>query len=126
MDDGYGKVWEYRVFSEMWTEPDVPESGKRHLTVHSVCYNVPLSFLGTRDYPLHDDVIYIEAEPASPEGVGLEATLQDAERIMKAFDRPVMIRAEWQKFFDHSEEQNRLSEQQAKAMAQVCPTSTAM
>ena len=31
-DDGYGKSWSYRVLSQMWTEPDVPESGQRYLS----------------------------------------------------------------------------------------------
>jgi hypothetical protein len=88
-DDGYGRHWEYRVFSSMWMEPDVPESGRRHLTVHGVDYQVG----ALSDHPLPDDVIYIEAKPASPNGVEMEAALLDAERIMHAFNKPALIKA---------------------------------
>jgi hypothetical protein len=36
MADDFGRLWDYRVFSEMWTEPDCPESGRRFLSVHRV------------------------------------------------------------------------------------------
>ena len=105
-DDGYGRDWDYRVFSSMWTEPDVPESGRRHLTVHHVDYQHD-ALLGSHSHPLPGDVIYIDARPASPNGVETEAALLDAERIMQAFDKPALIKAEWQKFFDHSEAEHR-------------------
>jgi hypothetical protein len=97
--DGYGRSWSYRVFSSPYTEPDVPETGRRYLSVHLVSWTRrPL------DYPLHEDVFYIDARPASPCGVTLEAALLDAERVLRAFDQPALIKAEWQRFFDHSEE----------------------
>jgi hypothetical protein len=58
-----------------------------------------------RDYPLEDDVSYIDPQPAGPYGVTHEATIRDAD-ILRAFDRPTLIRAEWQRFFDHSEKTN--------------------
>ena len=102
-DDGYGRTWEYRVFSSLNTEPDCPDTGQRHLTVHVVSWI-------TRpppDYPLHDDVADIEHRPATPGGVGAEALMQDAERILRACDKPAMIKAEWQSFFDHSKRSHR-------------------
>ena len=100
--DGYGRSWSYRVFSELWTEPDVPETGRRYLTVHRVDWRH-----GAPDYPLPEDVIYIEHKPASPCGVTLEVALLDAERILHAFDKPALIKAEWRRFFDFSEKQHR-------------------
>jgi hypothetical protein len=79
--DEYGQRWSYRVFSEMNTEPDTAETGRRYLTVHHVdwCYR-PV------EWPLEEDVIYVEACPASPSGVGQEVALLDAERILQAFE----------------------------------------
>jgi hypothetical protein len=108
-DDGYGRHWDYRVFSQMWTEPDVAETGKRCLTVHLVIW---ASRRQPCDYPLPDDIDDIKFEPASPEGIGLEATLLDYERIGKAFDKPTLIKAEWQEFFDHSEQEHRRNERE--------------
>lgn len=110
-DDKYGKLWDYRVFSQQWTCPDDWNVGQRYLTVHHVTYLPPGKMFGTMIYPLPDDLIYIEAEPASPDGVGLEEAVLDGERIMEAFDKPVLIKAEFQKLFDWSEKQNHLNEQ---------------
>jgi hypothetical protein len=32
-DDGYGRHWSYRVFSTLYTEPDVPRHDLRHLSL---------------------------------------------------------------------------------------------
>lgn len=128
-DDGYGRYWDYRVFSSMWTEPDVWESGKRFLTVHRVDYVSHIrgrALLGTHDYPIApDDLIHIEAEPASPEGCGMEAALLDAERIMRAFDKPALIKAEWQGHFDHSEKQHRKWEAERLSKSPLADDDTA-
>jgi hypothetical protein len=105
-DDGYGRHWDYRVFSQQWTCPDDWNVGQRYLTVHHVDYNNRY-WMGTHDYPLEGDIIYIDHEPAAPKGIGMAEAMQDAERIMKAYDMPVMIMAEWQSFFDHSEKCER-------------------
>ena len=66
-DDGYGRRWDYRAFSQMWTEPDVAESGRRYLTVHRVDYSFQ-GLLGTHDHPIApDDLLMIDAERASPQ-----------------------------------------------------------
>lgn len=92
----------YRVFSMLNTEPGCHDTGRRYLTVHEVTWRY-----GPVEWPIEDDVLYIEACPASPNGVGLEAALEDLERIAQAFEHPVMIRSEWQRYFDHSEKTNR-------------------
>jgi hypothetical protein len=97
-DDGYGRNWSYRLFSQTYTEPDVPETGKRYLTAHRVDWRRR----PPRDWPLEDDVVFIEDTPAAAGGVELEAWLLDAERILQAADKPTLIRSEWRRFFDHS------------------------
>jgi hypothetical protein len=49
------------VLSGMWTEPDLWERGRLYLTVHQVYWR--------------EDVLYIDARPASPCDVTLEAAL---------------------------------------------------
>jgi hypothetical protein len=116
-DDGFDRRWDYRVFSEQWTCPDDWNRGQRYLTIHHVDYNNYRCFDGTHDYPLDHDLLYIEAEPASPSGIGMEEIMLDADRIQKAFDHPVMIKAEWQRYFDHSEQQNRLNAKRHREFA---------
>jgi hypothetical protein len=62
-DDGYGR----NVFSQTYTEPDVPETGKRYLTAHRVDWRRR----PPRDWPLEDDVVFIEDTPAAAGGVEL-------------------------------------------------------
>jgi hypothetical protein len=58
-DDGYERAWGYRVFSQLNTEPDVPESGRRYLTVRKVWpRNEPRGHLP--DYPTPDDIAAID------------------------------------------------------------------
>jgi hypothetical protein len=92
-DDGYDRRWSYRAFSSIWTERDVPETGQRLLAVHRVDWHCP------RDWPLEGDVIFIEDRQATPCDVGLEAAIL---AMPSEFDKPAMIKAEWQGFFDHS------------------------
>jgi hypothetical protein len=90
-NDNYGRGWTYRLFSELWTEPDVPESGKRHLTIRRVYWSEfrPVS------HPIPEDVFAIDHEEAVPEGHTTEEIEVDLERMRKALDEPVMILAEW-------------------------------
>ncbi len=117
-DDGrYGRDWGYRVFSAPWTCPDDWNVGHRYLTVHRVDYvhGRGVQMQGTHDHPLPGDFFYIEAEPASPSGIGMEEYLLDLERIMQASDKPTLIKAEFQRYFDHSEKTNREHDRQAGA-----------
>lgn len=92
--DAHGKRcpgWTYRLFSELYTEPDCPESGSRRLTIRRVYwseYSVPR--------PVPEDVFAIEHEEAVPQGHTTEELYVDLERMRLALDQPVLILAEWE------------------------------
>ena len=88
--DGYGRHWDYRVFSELDTEPDAPNSGRRRLHLRMVWY-VSMS----EDYPTPADVFAIAHERAEPSGETIEALLIDLARMTAALDRPSLVLAEW-------------------------------
>lgn len=90
-DDGYGRAWEYRVFSQLDTEPDAVNSGGRYLTIRRVlAVRRPLP-----DHPVPDEIAGIDQKPYTPEGASIAELLLDLERMIKACDRPALILAEW-------------------------------
>lgn len=88
-DDGYGRRWEYRVFSELNECPE--RSNDRILHIRSVWFRRrPV------DYPLPDeDILAIDLEEAQPNGETMEELLLDLERMQRACDKPSLILAEW-------------------------------
>lgn len=102
--DDYGNDWTYRVFSTMNTEPDTVETGQRCLTIHRVCWHY-----APCDWPIHDDVVAISAKPVIPCGGTTEELMMDLARMQIAIDQPVLIRAEWQKFFDRASGRKQMS-----------------
>jgi hypothetical protein len=92
-DDGYGKTWTYRVFSQLWDEPDVPESGRRYLSILKVWPRDRRGYLP--DYPTPDDIAVIDSEDVSLGGHSIEQILLQIERINQALNKPALILAEW-------------------------------
>jgi hypothetical protein len=94
-DDGYGRAWEYRVFSQLDTEPDAPNSGGRYLTIRIVWPSFAGGHRCLPLYPTPDDVAVIDHKPHTPSGASSEELMLDIERMIKACDKPALILAEW-------------------------------
>jgi hypothetical protein len=97
-DDDYGKSWDYRVFSEIDSEPDTPNSGRRRLHIRMVWYRGGRSI----SRPVPGDIFAIDHERSFPEGETAEALMLDLERMSAAVDRPVLYLAEWRQCLTRS------------------------
>jgi hypothetical protein len=95
---GYGTDWEYRVFSQIWTEPDVPESGRQYLTIRKVW---PPLKCKLPDYPVPGDISMVGDKEEFPSGFSNEELLITLKRMRSALDKPVLCLAEWQRQVAH-------------------------
>jgi hypothetical protein len=91
----YGTNWEYRVVSQLDTEPDGTNSGKRILTIRRVWprERYPGSL---PDYPVPDDIAMIGHENVRPGGNSKEELRTELMRMERALDKPALILAEWE------------------------------
>jgi hypothetical protein len=94
-DDGYGRYWDYRVFSTLETEPDSPYAGRRRLEIHVVQYTGRPKL-----YPQRDDICAIHHEEQTPGGNTIEELQLDLHRMLEAADKPALILAEWIGYLD--------------------------
>jgi hypothetical protein len=93
-NEGYGDSWEYRVFSQIWLEPDVAESGRRYLTIRKVW---PARFhRRLPDYPVDHEISVIGENEETVTGFSIAEMELTVERMRQAFDKPALILAEWQ------------------------------
>jgi hypothetical protein len=86
---GYGRHYEYRVFSMRNDCPD-ENTGRRVLFTRMVWYNH-----GAVDYPTREEIFSIDGEEREPEGATIEELTLKLERRLLALNKPVLIFAEW-------------------------------
>jgi hypothetical protein len=91
---GYGENWTYRAFSQIWHEPDCPESGRRYLTLRKVWPTSRRCKLP--DYPVEHEIAVIGSEDECVTGFSIDEMESTVERMRQAFHKPALILAEWE------------------------------
>jgi hypothetical protein len=107
-DDGYGRLCEYRVFSERDDEPLQPNAGRRLLHVRMVWYHG-----SAIDHPTYYDVMGIEPFPTKAEGKDVSELILNLERMLGAVNKPVLILAEWEFYLEQQAMKKAKQENQA-------------